>query len=55
MDDVELRDFAEPQNAEEGAKAKVAWSSSLSHFWKTYVRITIDEEDCRDHLGTALF
>lgn len=55
MDDIELRDFAEEggerQDADERAKAKVSWSSSFWHFWKTYVCVTIDEDDCRDHLA----
>lgn len=63
MEGIELRDFA----FEDVARAPVhectlelpvkkginqADKPAIRRFWSTYVRLTIGEAACRDHLGT---
>lgn len=52
---IELRDFAvedaERHRGEEEARPKESELSLLKRFWTSHVRITIDEEASRDHLG----
>ncbi len=63
MEGIELRDFAvehaERQIAEsiadlEQLERRRSECSGWRRFWRTYVRITIHEAECRDHLGTRV-
>lgn len=55
MEGIELRDFAvfppERQSTDDTVKTDLAKLSPFWRFWRTHVRITIDEAACRDHLG----
>ena len=57
MEDVELRDLAvdaaERHRAEEEARIEKPEGWSLKRFWTSHIRITIEEEESRDHLGTG--
>lgn len=57
MEDVELRDLAvdaaERRRAEEEAPIEEPEAWSFRGFWKSHIRITIEEEESRDHLGTT--